>query len=92
MTREELVKLLKDLKDNPGYYNRDAKVDLLLRYCVEHGKLPKVSIQFVHLIASYDYLLNEYFLEALTMWKKEYNIVELWSIPNLNRRTLLSIY
>lgn len=40
MDREQVVKLLRDMQNSPGFYNDIAKKDVILNYCVEHGKSP----------------------------------------------------
>lgn len=47
MDREQVVKLLRDIQNSPGFYNDITKKDVILNYCVEHGKSPQLSIQFV---------------------------------------------
>ena len=95
MTREDVVQILKDIMTNPGYYGRMVKMDTILKYCVEHGKSPQMSIKFVQFIGMNELLLNEVFLDTLEMLKKEHAIYELWSKVNpllQDSRRLLSIY
>ena len=82
MDREQVVKLLRDIQNSPGFYNDIAKKDVILNYCVEHGKSPQLSIQFVQIISINRVLLNEIFLDTLEMLKKEHAIYELWSKVN----------
>ena len=70
MDREQVVKLLRDI----------------LNYCVEHGKSPQLSIQFVQIISINRVLLNEIFLDTLEMLKKEHTINILYASQNsINR-------
>lgn len=40
MDREQVVKLLRDIQNSPGFYNDITKKDVILNYCVEHSKSP----------------------------------------------------
>lgn len=70
MDREQVVKLLRDIQNSPGFYNDIAKKDVILNYCVEHDKSPQLSIQFVQIVSINRVLLNEIFLDTLEMLKK----------------------
>ena len=95
MDREQVVKLLRDIQNSPGFYNDIAKKDVIFNYCVEHGKSPQLSIQFVQIISINRVLLNEIFLSTLEMLKKEYAINTLYASQNsINRgnNSILLIY
>lgn len=82
MDREQVVKLLRDIQNSPGFYNDITKKDVILNYCVEHGKSPQLSIQFVQIISINRVLLNEIFLDTLEMLKKEHTINTLYASQN----------
>lgn len=95
MNREQVVKLLRDIQNSPGFYNDIIKKDVILNYCVEHGKSPQLSIQFVQIISINRVLLNEIFLDTLEMLKKEHTINILYASQNsINRgnNPILLIY
>ena len=95
MDREQVVKLLRDIQNSPGFYNDIIKKDVILNYCVEHGKSPQLSIQFVQISSINRVLLNEIFLDTLEMLKKEYAINTLYASQNsINRgnNPILLIY
>ena len=95
MDREQVVRLLRDMQDSPGFYNDIAKKDVILDYCVGHGKPPQLSVQFVQIIGIDRVLLNEIFLDTLEMLKKEHAINTLYASQNsINRGNdpILSIY
>lgn len=86
MDREQVVKLLRDIQNSPGFYNDITKKDVILNYCVEHGKSPQLSIQFVQIISINRVLLNE---------MKEHTINTLYASQNsINRgnNPILLIY
>lgn len=95
MDREQVVKLLRDIQNSSGFYNDITKKDVILNYCVEHGKSPQLSIQFVQIISINRVLLNEIFLDTLEMLKKEHTINILYASQNsINRgnNPILLIY
>lgn len=95
MDREQVVKLLRDIQNSPGFYNDIIKKDVILNYCVEHGESPQLSIQFVQIISINRVLLNEIFLDTLEMLKKEHTINILYASQNsINRgnNPILLIY
>lgn len=95
MDREQVVKLLRDIQNSPGFYNDTIKKDVILNYCVEHGKSPQLSIQFVQIISINRVLLSEIFLDTLEMLKKEHTINTLYASQNsINRgnNPILLIY
>lgn len=95
MDREQVVKLLRDIQNSPGFYNDITKKDVILNYCVEHSKSPQLSIQFVQIISINRVLLNEIFLDTLEMLKKEHTINILYASQNsINRENnpILLIY
>ena len=95
MDREQVVKLLRDIQNSLGFYNDITKKDVILNYCVEHGKSPQLSIQFVQIISINRVLLNEIFLDTLEMLKKGHTINILYASQNsINRgnNPILLIY
>ena len=95
MDREQVVKLLRDIQNSPGFYNDITKKDVILNYCVEHDTSPQLSIQFVQIISINRVLLNEIFLDTLEMLKKEHTINILYASQNsINRgnNPILLIY
>lgn len=95
MDREQVVKLLRDIQNSPGFYSDIKKEDVILNYCVEHSKSPQLSIQFVQIISMNRVLLNEIFLDILEMLKKEHAINILYaSQDSINRgnNPILLIY
>lgn len=95
MDREQVVKLLRDIQNSPDFYNDIAKKDVILNYCVGHGKSPQLSIQFVQIISINRVLLDEIFLDTLEMLKKEHTINTLYASQNsINRGSnpILLIY
>lgn len=95
MNREQVVKLLRDIQNSPGFYSDITKKDVILNYCVEHDKSPQLSIQFVQIISINRVLLNEIFLDTLEMLKKEHTINILYASQNsINRgnNPILLIY
>ena len=63
-----------------GLTGEDA-VNLLLDYCTEHGKDPKLSITFIQTIMGMG-MVQSYLMEALEYYEKKYTINKLQSKPN----------
>ena len=95
MDREQVVRLLRDIQNSPGFYNDIAKKDVILDYCVGHGKSPQLSVQFVRIISIDRVLLDEIFLDTLEMLKKEHAVNTLYASQdsiNGGDNPILSIY
>ena len=92
MTREEVVKLVIDVQFNPGFINPAVKADVILNYCVNNGKSPSLSIQFIQIISMNNLALHACFLDAVEALIKEHNINILYSKANYDSSRVLLIY
>lgn len=79
MDRDEVVRISR-LVAFGGLTGEDA-VKLLLDYCTEHGKDPKLSITFIQTIMGMG-MVQSYLMEALEYYEKKYTINKLQSKPN----------
>ena len=79
MSRDEVVRISR-LVAFGGLTVEDA-VNLLLDYCTEHGKDPKLSITFIQTIMGMG-MVQSYLMEALEYYEKKYTINKLQSKPN----------
>lgn len=79
MSRDEVVRISR-LVAFGGLTGEDA-VNLLLDYCTEHGKDPKLSITFIQTIMGMG-MVQSYLMEALEYYEKKYTINKLQSKPN----------
>ncbi len=79
MDRDEVVRISR-LVAFGGLTGEDA-VNLLLDYCTEHGKDPKLSITFIRTITGMG-MVQSYLMEALEYYEKKYTINKLQSKPN----------
>ena len=79
MSRDEVVRISR-LVAFGGLTGKDA-VNLLLDYCTEHGKDPKLSITFIKTIMGMG-MVQSYLMEALEYYEKKYTINKLQSKPN----------
>ena len=79
MSRDEVVRISR-LVAFGGLTGEDA-VNLLLDYCTEHGKDPKLSITFIKTIMGMG-MVQSYLMEALEYYEKKYTINKLQSKPN----------
>lgn len=79
MGRDEVVRISR-LVAFGGLTGEDA-VNLLLDYCTEHGKDPKLSITFIQTIMGMG-MVQSYLMEALEYYEKKYTINKLQSKPN----------
>ena len=78
MSRDEVVRISR-LVAFGGLTGEDA-VNLLLDYCTEHGKDPKLSITFIKTIMGMG-MVQSYLMEALEYYEKKYTINKLQSKP-----------
>ena len=89
MSRDEVVRISR-LVAFGGLTGEDA-VNLLLDYCTEHGKDPKLSITFIKTIMGMG-MVQSYLMEALEYYEKKYTINKLQSKPNeIGQRQIISI-
>ena len=79
MSRDEVVRISR-LVAFGGLTGEDA-VNLLLDYCTEHGKDPKLSVTFIRTITGMG-MVQSYLMEALEYYEKKYTINKLQSKPN----------
>ena len=79
MDRDEVVRISR-LVAFGGLTEKDA-VNLLLDYCTEQGKDPKLSITFIQTIMGMG-MVQSYLMEALEYYEKKYTINKLQSKPN----------
>lgn len=79
MSRDEVVRISR-LVAFGGLTGEDA-VNLLLDYCTEHDKDPKLSITFIQTIMGMG-MVQSYLMEALEYYEKKYTINKLQSKPN----------
>ena len=79
MSRDEVVRISR-LVAFGGLTGEDA-VNLLLDYCTEHDKDPKLSITFIQTIMGMG-MVQSYLMEALEYYEKKYSINKLQSKPN----------
>ena len=89
MSRDEVVRISR-LVAFGGLTGEDA-VNLLLDYCTEHGKDPKLSITFIKTIMGMG-MVQSYLMEALEYYEKKYTINKLQSKPNeIGQRQIILI-
>ena len=89
MSRDEVVRISR-LVAFGGLTGEDA-VNLLLDYCTEHGKDPKLSITFIRTIVGMG-MVQSYLMEALEYYEKKYTINKLQSKPNeIGQRQIIFI-
>ena len=89
MSRDEVVRISR-LVAFGGLTGEDA-VNLLLDYCTEHGKDPKLSVTFIRTITGMG-MVQSYLMEALEYYEKKYTINKLQSKPNeIGQRQIISI-
>ena len=89
MSRDEVVRISR-LVAFGGLTGEDA-VNLLLDYCTEHGKDPKLSITFIKTIMGMG-MVQSYLMEALEYYEKKYTINKLQSKPNeIGQRQIIFI-
>jgi len=79
MDRDEVVRVSRLVAF--GGLTREDAVNLLLDYCTEHGKDPKLSITFIQTIMGMG-MVQSYLMEALEYYEKKYTINKLQSKPN----------
>ena len=89
MSRDEVVRISR-LVAFGGLTGEDA-VNLLLDYCTEHGKDPKLSVTFIRTITGMG-MVQSYLMEALEYYEKKYTINKLQSKPNeIGQRQIIFI-
>lgn len=89
MSRDEVVRISR-LVAFGGLTGEDV-VNLLLDYCTEHGKDPKLSITFIRTITGMG-MVQSYLMEALEYYEKKYTINKLQSKPNeIGQRQIIFI-
>lgn len=89
MTRDEVVKLVVDcFRGEIGFINPSIKKDIIVNYCVKHGKNPQMSVKFVQLLSMSGPLLNQCFLDALEVLSKEHNVNILYDLRKAPNRVL----
>ena len=89
MDRDEVVRISR-LAAFGGLTGEDA-VNLLLDYCIEHGKDPKLSITFIQTIMGMG-IVQSYLMEALEYYEKKYTINKLQSkLNNMGQRQIILI-
>lgn len=88
MGRDEVVRISR-LVAFGGLTEMD--VNILLDYCTEHGKDPKLSVTFIQTIMGIG-MLQPYLMEALEYYEKKYTINKLQSKPNnMGQRQIIFI-
>ena len=89
MDRDEVVRISRLVAF--GVLTGKDTVNLLLDYCTEHGKDPKLSITFIKTIMGMG-MVQSYLMEALEYYEKKYTINKLQSKPNeIGQRQIISI-
>ena len=89
MSRDEVVRISRLVAF--GVLTRKDAVNLLLDYCTEHGKDPKLSITFIKTIMGMG-MVQSYLMEALEYYEKKYTINKLQSKPNeIGQRQIILI-
>lgn len=89
MDRDEVVRISR-LVAFGGLTGEDT-ANLLLDYCTEHGKDPKLSVTFIQTIMGIG-ILQSYLMEALEYYEKKYTINKLQSKPNnMGQRQIILI-
>lgn len=79
MSRDEVVRISRLVAF--GGLTGEYAVNLLLDYCTEHSKDPKLSITFIQTIMGMG-MVQSYLMEALEYYEKKYTINKLQSKPN----------
>ena len=89
MDRDEVVRISRLVAF--GVLTGKDTVNLLLDYCTEHGKDPKLSITFIKTIMGMG-MVQSYLMEALEYYEKKYTINKLQSKPNeIGQRQIIFI-
>ena len=89
MSRDEVVRISRLVAF--GVLTGEDAVNLLLDYCTEHGKDPKLSITFIKTIMGMG-MVQSYLMEALEYYEKKYTINKLQSKPNeIGQRQIIFI-
>lgn len=89
MNRDEVVRISRLVAF--GGLTEEDTANLLLDYCTEHGKDPKLSVTFIQTIMGIG-ILQSYLMEALEYYEKKYTIYKLQSKPNnMGQRQIILI-
>ena len=86
-TREAIVKLSNNLIR--GQTEREDLIDLIVSYCVEHGKDKKESTTFVISLLEIGILTNGIINQCLEYYQSKFNIC---IITNIKTNEILSIF
>lgn len=86
MDREKVLKLSIAVRINRHFTMSDI-ITLLTSYCVEHGKDPNKTREFIHILLRINEV-QRYFLYALNMYEKKFNIVMIKD----NKNNILKIF
>lgn len=86
MDREKILKLSTAVRINRHFTMSDT-ITLLTSYCIEYGKDPNKTREFIHILLSLN-MIKEYFLYALNMYEKKFNIVMIKD----NKNNILKIF
>lgn len=63
-----------------------SEIDILIEYCIEHGKPIDMTIQFIKIMGSIPNGLYHCLLDALSYYRKKFGIIEISKVnPNLPR-------
>lgn len=73
MDREKILKLSIAVRINKHFTISDV-ITLLTSYCIEHGKDSDKTREFIHILLRINEV-QSYFLYALSMYEKKFNIV-----------------
>lgn len=86
MDRDKVLKLSIAVRINRHFSLSDI-ITLLTSYCIEHGKDPNKTREFIHILLSTN-IIKGYFLHALDMYEKKFNIV----MVKDNKNNILKIF
>ena len=81
MDRETIVRASNQLIVNRNI--TQSEINILIEYCVEHGKPLDKTIQFIKVTSSIPNALYSCLLDALSYYRKKFGIIEISKI-NLN--------
>lgn len=79
MDRDNIVRIAR-LAAFGGLTKTDVN-EVLIAYCLEHGKIQDESINFINKLFEITYLLEYCFNIALSYYKRKFTVCELWSSP-----------
>lgn len=86
MDRDKVLKLSIAVRINRHFSLSDI-ITLLTSYCIEHGKDPDKTREFIHILLNMN-IVKGYFLYALNMYEKKFNIV----MVKDNKNNILKIF